>query len=320
MSKENKSAEKTRLHTRNKNRERYDLDALMNSFPELKTFIKPNKYGDISVDFANSKAVKVLNRALLKYYYGISEWDFPDENLCPPIPGRADYLHHIADLLCEKNFGKIPVGKNIIGYDIGTGASCIYPILGVVEYDWNFIASDIDQKSIESSNKIVESNKELKGKIETRFQKEVSDTFYGIIDKSEKIDFSMCNPPFHSSKEEAKKGNHRKNKNLDIKSNTLNFSGIHNELIYDGGESKFIHNMIKESRKFAHNCFWFSTLVSKQSNLKGIYKALEKTQATDFKTIAMGTGNKSTRIVAWTYLTAEEQKEWKEERWREKMA
>ena len=28
---------------------------------------------------------------------------FPNENLCPPIPGRADYIHHIADLLSINN-------------------------------------------------------------------------------------------------------------------------------------------------------------------------------------------------------------------------
>ena len=170
--------------------------------------------------------------------------------------------------------------------------------------------------SLKTAEEILNTNDILQNKIDLRLQKEQSDTFYGIIDKAEKVDFSMCNPPFHSSKEEAKKGNHRKNKNLNTPVKTLNFAGISNELVCEGGESKFIQNMIKESRKFAHNCFWFTTLVSKQSNLKSIYKALEKTQATDFKTIAMGTGNKSTRIVAWTYLTAEEQKEWKDTRWK----
>ena len=96
----------------------------------------------------------------------------------------------------------------------------------------------------------------------------------------------------------------------------LNFSGVNKELICEGGEYRFIHNMIKESKKFSENCFWFSTLVSKQSNLKGIYKALEKVEATKVKTIPMGTGNKSTRIVAWTFLTPEEQKEWKQTRWK----
>lgn len=73
--------------------------------------------------------------------------------------------------------------------------------------------------------------------------------------------------------------------------------------------------MVWESKKFAKNCYWFTTLVSKQSNLKGIYKALQNIEAQQIKTISLGTGNKSTRIVAWTFLSRVEQKEWKASRW-----
>lgn len=310
---------KARLHPRNKNRERYDLKALIISNPELKKHVKPNKYGDDSVDFSDPAAVKLLNKALLNHYYGIKHWEFPDENLCPPIPGRADYLHYMADLLGESNFGKVPKGDNIIGYDIGVGANCIYPIIGTVEYNWHFIGSDIYPKSVKAAQKIVDANLSLKGKIECRLQENPKDFFYGIIGKEDKIDFSICNPPFHASEEEAKKGTIRKVKNLsgkEEKNPQLNFAGISNELICDGGEYKFVNNMIRESKKFSTNCFWFSSLVSKQSNLKRIYKSLDKYEASQVKTIPIGTGNKSARIVAWTFLTKEEQKVWRDSRWK----
>ncbi len=313
------SAKKSKLHARNRNREQYDLKALIKAVPELANYIKPNKLGEDSVDFANPQAVKLLNKALLHHYYGIQNWDFPNENLCPPIPGRADYIHYAADLLSQSNYGHIPRGEKISCLDIGTGASCIYPILGVTEYDWNFIASDIDPKSIASAQNIVDANPSLKGKIDCRLQPKAKDTFYGVIDHSEKFDISICNPPFHASAEAAQKGTERKVRNLsgkEDKNPTLNFSGISNELFCDGGEYKFIQNMVKESRKFANNCLWFTTLVSKQSNIKSIYKMLEKTNATQVQTINMGTGNKSTRIVAWTYLSKEEHKEWVANRWK----
>ncbi|MGB5820021.1 MAG: 23S rRNA (adenine(1618)-N(6))-methyltransferase RlmF [Saonia sp.] len=318
MSSEKNKQVKTRLHSRNKNRERYDLSALIMADPELANYVKPNKYGDDSVDFSNPVAVKILNKALLNNYYGIKHWEFPDENLCPPIPGRADYIHHIADLLSESNFGRIPTGDKITCFDIGVGANCIYPIIGVTEYDWKFIGSDIDRKSIESAQHIVNSNSSLKDKIECRLQENPKDVFYGIIDREDKIDVSICNPPFHSSLEDAQKGTSRKVKNLSgkkVKTPQLNFAGISNELICDGGEYKFIQNMIRESEKFSKNCYWFSTLVSKQSNLKGIYKSLDKFGANQVKTIPIGTGNKSSRIVAWTFLSAAEQKEWRDTRW-----
>ena len=319
MSSEKNKVEKGRLHPRNKNRERYDLEALKISNPELEKYIKLNKFGVESIDFSDSVAVKLLNKELLKHYYGIENWDFPDENLCPPIPGRADYIHHIADLLCENNNGEIPTGDKITCFDIGVGANCIYPIIGVVEYGWNFIGSDTDLKSIDSARSIVKTNSVLKNKVECRLQKDSQNIFYGIIKHNDKIDLSICNPPFHSSVEEAQKGARRKVKNLtgkNIKKPKLNFGGISNELVFDGGEYKFIKNMVRESKKFATNFYWFSTLVSKKSNLKAIYKSLKKVEAIQVKTIPMGTGNKSTRIVAWTFLSQQEQKEWRHFQWK----
>lgn len=319
MTEKKKSDLKTRLHTRNKNREKYDLTSLVSNTPELKKHLKPNRNGEESVDFSSPIAVKELNKSLLNHYYGIKAWDFPDENLCPPIPGRADYIHHVADILCENNFGKIPTGNSITCFDIGIGASCIYPILGVVEYDWNFIGSDIDSQSIKNAEQIIGANSKLQNKIDCRLQTNPKDTFYNVITREDKIDISICNPPFHSSLKEAQKGTMRKIKNLTGKTSTkdpvLNFSGNLNELVYEGGEAKFIQNMIRQSEKFSKSCFWFTTLVSKQSNLKAIYKSLDEYKTYQVKTIPMGTGNKATRIVAWTFLNKEEQKQWRTDRW-----
>ena len=318
MSPEKKKIEKSRLHARNRNRDKYDLSALTICNPELKKYIVPNRSGGDSIDFSNPLAVKVLNRALLNHYYGIENWEFPDENLCPPIPGRADYIHHIADILAENNFGKIPTGENVICLDVGLGASCIYPIVGVTEYDWTFIGSDIDPNAIASAQNIIDSNASLKNRVECRLQKNSSDVFYGIVSKEEKIELTICNPPFHASIEEAQKGSRRKAKNLsgkNVKSPRLNFSGIASELVCEGGENQFIQNMIRESLEFSKTCYWFSTLVSKQSNLKGIYRLLENSAATQIKMVPMGTGNKSSRIVAWTFLSLIEQKEWRKTRW-----
>ena len=91
----------------------------------------------------------------------------------------------------------------------------------------------------------------------------------------------------------------------------LNFSGMANELICEGGEKQFIQNMISESVNYAENCLWFTTLVSNEKNLNKIYSSLENTEAYEVKTINIGTTNKISRIVAWTFLSKEEQKHWK---------
>jgi 23S rRNA (adenine1618-N6)-methyltransferase len=319
MSADISNKEKTTLHVRNRNREQYDLDALIIAIPALSEYIQPNRFGEESVDFSNPIAVKLLNKALLSHYYGIKNWDFPDENLCPPIPGRAEYLHLIADLLAENNLGKIPKGDQITCLDIGVGASCIYPIIGVTEYGWKFIGSDIDSKSLESAKKIALANPSIKDKIEFRLQKSRTNIFNGIIDISEKIDVAICNPPFHASTKDAQRGSQRKVSNLtgiDTKNPILNFAGISNELITEGGEYNFVTTMIYESKKFSKNFYWFSTLVSKESNLKGIYNSLDKFKALQVKTIPIETGNKYGRIIAWSFLTNEEQKEWRDSRWK----
>ena len=315
----NKQVEKTRLHPRNKNRDRYDLAALIAALPTLKNHIIPNKLGDPSVNFANPLAVRLLNTALLKHYYGIDQWEFPQENLCPPIPGRADYIHHIADLLGASNFGQVPTGETVNCLDIGVGASCIYPIIGSVEYGWKFIGSDIDPRSIASAQQIVTENSNLNNKINCRLQSNTKAIFRGVIKQDEYIELTLCNPPFHSSMEEAQKGTRRKIKNLTgkkVKIPPLNFAGASNELVCDGGEYSFIQGMIRESEDFAKNCFWFTTLVSKQSHLKGIELLLKNSKTEQVKIIPMGTSNKASRIVAWSFLNQEEQNEWRKNRWK----
>lgn len=315
------SKEKLKLHPRNRNRERYDFTRLAQDFPELLQFVRPNLYGDQSIDFADPEAVKNLNKAILKHHYGIDNWDIPENYLCPPIPGRADYMHHIADFLARNNYGKIPLGPGVKCLDIGVGASCIYPIIGNTEYGWSFIGSDIDPVAIASSIRIIESNPTLNGKVECNLQTNPKDFFYGIIRRDELIDLSVCNPPFHASAMEAQEGTIRKLNNLKLnKSNEpiLNFGGQNHELWCDGGEDKFVRNMIWQSLKFAKTCFCFSTLISKESNLKSVYRTLKEVGAAESETISMGQGNKTSRIVAWTFLTHEEKNKWRNSRWNTK--
>ena len=307
--------EKSRLHPRNKNRTRYDFEKLLANCSSLKPFVRKNAYDDLSIDFADPNAVKALNQAILKYHYRIEFWEIPAGFLSPPIPGRADYVHYLADLLATTNFGKIPRGENIKCLDIGVGANCIYPLIGVTEYGWSFIGSDVDAGAIASANTIISKNANLKGKVECRIQKNGKDFFYGILLKDELVDITMCNPPFHASAKDAEKGTTRKLKNLNQEKGVLNFGGKNNELWYDGGEKRFVSNMIRESKKFAENSFWFTSLVSKQSNLKSFYKVLKEVGAFRVETISMGQGKKTSRILAWTFLPKTEQQLWKKERW-----
>jgi 23S rRNA (adenine1618-N6)-methyltransferase len=309
--------EKAKLHRRNQHRERYDFKLLTEACPSLAPFVFTNQFGSETVNFAEPEAVKALNQALLLCYYDIGFWDIPPGYLCPPIPGRADYIHHISDLMCGSNYGNMPSGPSVVCLDIGVGANCVYPIIGRKEYGWRFIGSEIDPVAQASAEAIVAQNDLLREHVQIRLQPNPKDVFYGVVQPEECIDLSICNPPFHASMADAEAGTLRKWSNLkgpDLP--VLNFSGQSNELWCEGGESEFIRNMIKQSRQLTERVYWFSTLVSKESTLNGVYAALAKAQALDVKTIPMGQGNKKSRIVAWTFLEKAQQKAWKEQRWR----
>ena len=309
---------KTKLHPRNKHRERYNFKLLCAAYPELTAFVAVNKYGDESIDFFNPDAVKALNKALLKQYYSISHWDIPQGYLCPPIPGRADYIHYLSDVLTAANKDNLPTGSNIRVLDIGTGANCIYPIIGANEYGWSFVGSEVDATAVSAAQKLIENNPALQGKLEVRLQKNQQHIFKGIIQQGERFDLTLCNPPFHSSAEEAQASTLRKLSNLKqkkINTPVLNFGGQNKELWCEGGEVAFISKMIQESTEFADSCLWFTSLVSKESSLKPLYTELRKAGVLLVKTLSMGQGNKNSRALAWTFLSKEKQINWSKMRW-----
>lgn len=309
--------EKTNLHPRNQDRFGYNFDELIKILPNLSPFVQTNENQIKTIDFSNPDAVKALNKALLIDHFDIQDWDIPQDYLCPPIPGRADYIHYIADLIATSNNGIIPTGEAVQGLDIGVGANCIYPIIGNSIYGWSFVATDIDENAIQNCKKIIIANPKLIDAISLQLQTESRFLFKNIITPEDRFTFTICNPPFHSSQEEASKSALRKINNLQDKTfenkivkPILNFGGQNAELWYKGGELSFLTQMIYESAKYPLQCLWFTTLVSKKENLSTVYKTLDKVNAVEVKTIDMAQGQKTSRIVAWTFMTEAQKKNW----------
>lgn len=303
------------FHPRNRHQGRYDFAALIKSMPQLGAFVRANPYGDQGIDFANRAAVLALNAALLKFWYGVDHWDIPEGYLCPPIPGRGDYVHHLADLLAERNAGVIPRGPAVHVLDIGTGASAIYPVIGHFDYGWRFTGSDIDPVAVKSAQAIIQANPGIRGAAEVRRQKSPAHIFKGLIGANDRFDLTLCNPPFYSSSEEAVNNSARKWRGLGRagaphKRPLLNFGGRDNELWCEGGEVLFINRMAQESTSFQKQVLWFSTLVSKESNLPEVYRSIKNAGALDVRTVDMAQGQKKSRFVAWTFLKRADQEAW----------
>lgn len=313
-----KSKKEASLHPRNLHQGNYDLEALIKSSPGLKRHVFVNVYGNQTLDFSDPDGVKSLNRALLIHFYRIKTWDIPADFLCPPIPGRVDYIHYVADLLAETNLKKIPSGPTVSVLDIGTGANLIYPVLGNASYGWRFVGSELNDQAIQSAEMILQSNPRLLSEISIRKQSDPKKILTGIIQPLEFFDLTICNPPFHHSAEEARLGTLRKVKNLHGKTDAepaLNFGGQADELWCVGGELGFIKETIRESAEFRSQVLWFSSLVAKSEHLKLLQVELKKAGVFEQKVIEMAQGNKKSRLIAWTFLTKSQQEVWSRKRW-----
>ncbi|MGO1298293.1 MAG: 23S rRNA (adenine(1618)-N(6))-methyltransferase RlmF [Vibrio sp.] len=318
------------LHANNRHHGLYDFEALSQAVPDLKTYVVKNPRGQWTIPFNEPQAVLLLNQALLSYHYGIHFWQIPKGYLCPPIPGRADYIHRAAELL----FDDCPTLQNqsLTMLDIGTGANVIYPIIAATEYDWNVVGSDIDVASIRCAASIVKYNPRLKGKVALRLQPQPQAMFSGIILPEERYALTTCNPPFHASAEDAKQGTQRKLSNLSknqhkrstsaklpqeqhIKSSglTLNFGGQQGELWCSGGEASFLRRLAQDSVNYATQVLWFSSLISKKDNVRGMQKQLAKVGACDVRIVEMAQGQKISRFIAWSFQNAEQRKKWSQE-------
>ena len=308
------------MHPRNRHLAGYDFTALVAVAPGLTKHLITTPAGTQSIDFANPAAVKALNRALLALDYGIKAWDIPAGYLCPPIPGRADYLHHLADLLANGDESTIPTGPSIRVLDIGVGANCVYPLVGHAEYGWRFLGVDIDPAALANARRILAANA-LEGAIELREQPVPENIFVGLLRSGEKFDLSLCNPPFHDSPGEAQAGARRKWNQLGKPQAAkgpqgphLNFGGQDTELWSPGGERAFLETMVAQSAGIPKRCLWFTSLVAKADNLEHVEAALAKVHPADVRIVPMAQGQKQSRLVAWTFIGRAERQRWRQER------
>lgn len=293
------------LHPRNKHRNGYDFKTLTRVNAHLTPYVRQNPAGRPTIDFANNRAVVELNKSLLMSDYGIDTWDIPKGYLCPPIPGRADYIHYLADLLMSTGIKRQQFDQ-VRALDIGTGANAVYPIIGMSEYGWSFTGSEVDPISLKNIEHLKNHNR-LLDRLRVVAQLQRDKLFEGVIQPGEYFHLTLCNPPFHTSQQEAEQGAARKKANLSQKTvrtqttGLLNFGGQATELWCPGGELGFVRRMIRESTQFADQVGWFTCLISKQEHLAPLRKALKALPVAEIRTVTMAQGQKVSRFLAWTF-------------------
>lgn len=292
------------MHPANPFKDGYDLAALSTVVPELKAKVRTGKSKRPTIDFTDPEAVKLLNKALLAKQYQVEMWDIPSGYLCPPVPGRLDYLLHLADLLTDGQ-GVAALDKSSTHLlDIGTGANLIYPLLGSQGYGWRFTASETDATALKIANAIIRANG-FEKKIELRRQADKNSILHGVIGKGEYFTASICNPPFYGSAAEAEKQSkakwHKLGKAHFTQPSIRNFGGRDTELWTEGGEKAFLMRLIEESKDYAENCGWFTSLLSAKRHETPVVQALKREKVARVEVIPMGQGSKVSRIIAWRW-------------------
>lgn len=282
------------MHPRNIYKTPPDFKSLALEFPDFCKYLKQDITGKVTFNFKDVNALRTLSTILLKKDFGL-DVDIPTNKLIPTIPLRLNYLLWIEDLLSIINSK-----ENIYGIDIGTGASCVYPLIGAKKFGWYMIGTDIDEDSIIDARSNVARNS-LDNQIQ--LLKVSGNTIFEEIniDNSEKIyDFCMCNPPFFSTPQELNPFFKSRKTSRPIPKNA--FCASINEVVINGGEIEFISKIIEESVKFKNKIKIFTTMVGHKNSLPHLKSKLRNVDVTSFKQTEFCQGHTTRWGLAWTFF------------------
>ncbi|KAJ3323915.1 Methyltransferase-like protein 16 [Boothiomyces sp. JEL0866] len=253
--------------------EKVDYSELAIAFPPLSQHLKNGRIKD----FRDPKAIRDVNIAILLKFYKI-RIEIPLDKLIPIIPNRLDYILHVADLFNEK--------RGLKGVDIGTGASCVYPLLGATVFNWEFLALDIDQDSLEYAQENVTRNN-LDPLIKVQLNSSTK-----IIPKGT-FDFLMCNPPFYKDDLHI-----HESKKVKLQNPSGECTGSRTEMITEGGEFKFVKRMIKESKR--RDIKWFTSLIGIKQDALNLQQYLNE-KSIENRLDSYRQGKTVRWIISWTF-------------------
>lgn len=278
------------MHPRNIYKSPPNFKQLALDFPEFRSYVKQDISGKVSLDFKDVKALRALSCTLLKKDFDLIV-DIPLNKLIPTIPLRLNYILWMEDLLSLTH-----CPESIKGIDIGTGASCIYPLLAAKKNNWKMVATEVDNCSVVCARRNIEANN-----LDTLIKVvEVNeDTVLKGVVKETVFDFCMCNPPFFGTTQElspqfkSRKPDRPKPKN--------SFCASVNEVVVKGGEVDFITKLINESKELGQQIKIYSTMIGHQKSLPQLKKILRDVEVKSWQETLFCQGNTTRWGLAWTF-------------------
>ncbi|KAL2037556.1 hypothetical protein N7G274_009668 [Stereocaulon virgatum] len=272
-----------------------DFAALALQSPAFNKFLKSNG----QVDFSNPEAVQQLTKSLLERDFKL-KLELPNDRLCPPVPNRFNYILWIQDLLdttSDSYTDTYDPNRDVVGLDIGTGASCIYPLIGCSQRPkWRFAATDIDEKNLTYARSNISQNN-LKLRVRP-YQTNYNEPLIPLdAIHLESIDFCMCNPPFYSSTADLLLSAAAKSRPPHSAC-----TGADVEMVTSGGEVAFVNRMIAESRVLGNRCQWYTSMLGKYSSVESIVENLHAAEVHNWAVKDLVQGTKTRRwTVGWSW-------------------
>ncbi|TKA45821.1 hypothetical protein B0A54_03506 [Friedmanniomyces endolithicus] len=250
--------------------------------------------------FDGSYGWSCLTKTLLKCHFGLTI-SLPDDRLCPPVPVRWNYIRWIQQLLdttSETYTDRYDPSREVLGLDIGVGASCIYPLLACASRpQWRMMGTEIDQHSLDYARKNVVANG-----LEQRARLKLSSSAEAPLIPLdamgvEEMDFVMTNPPFYSSDQDMQASYTGKSAPP-----SAVCTGAENEMICPGGDVGFVSRILDESLKLGGRVQWYTVMLGKMSSLQTIIAKLREHGVTNFAVTCLQAGYRTKRwAVAWSF-------------------
>jgi len=218
-----------------------------------------------------------------------------------------EYIKWLQSLLdtTDPSYSSTPSpSRPITGVDIGTGSSAIYPLLGCsTRPSWSFIGTELDAKSYSYATQNVEANN-LTSRIRLHKVSSSTNPLIPFDDLSvDKIDFTMCNPPFFTSATDMTATHLTKSR-----SPSAICSGAPVEMIYDagdggsGGDVGFVMRMLEESMVSRERVQWYTSMLGKLASATALVQALKERGVVNWAVTSLQAGNVTRRwVVGWSF-------------------
>ena len=314
-----------------------DFAALARADASFARLVKTRPNGEAQLDWRDPSALVELCRVLLHHDFGV-RWTLPARALCPTVPSRLNYLLWIADLIA---LGPSIPTVQIVGIDIGTGASCIYPLLGVAHLGWKFLATEADPISVNAARHNVDLNN-WSERIEVRqvvapeaeaaaaapeataaveaadgvvADDDADAAEYAELRQKDNGGGASSNAPilvdvllpsdgaftFCMCNPPWFGGGEEPMANKSIRGPDERCTATASEVFTDGGEAGFIGRLAADSAKLRQRVRWYSSLVGRKASLHRALKAVKACGAIHVRTTEISQGVTSRWAIAWSF-------------------